>query len=327
MVAARAAQGIGAATLAPAALSLLTATFPTGKQRIRAFGVWSAMNAAGGAFGVLAGGLLTQYAGWRWVMFVSVPMAAVALALAWRGVPTDSTTARAGRPDVLGAVLATAGMTLLVFGVVRTDRYPWSSATTLLTLLIAVALLAAFIAVEQTTRREPLIRLGLFANRSVSGANAFNLLVGAAMASAFYFMSLYLQRVLGIGPAETGRDVPAVRARRGRRRRTRRQARLPASARTLLVGRRPADRRRIRLVRPDQPPMARYLTNILGPSIVASVGFGLCLGPVVSTATAGVDPRETGHWPQVCSTAPVSSAPRSDSPLSAPPLTIAAGNP
>ena len=93
-MAARAAQGVGAAALAPAALALLTATFPAGRARVRAFGVWSAMNAAGGALGVLIGGLLTQYAGWRWVMFVNVPMAAVALALAWRGVAAD----RARRP-------------------------------------------------------------------------------------------------------------------------------------------------------------------------------------------------------------------------------------
>src|SRR3954454_14290880 len=123
LVAARPVQGIGAAALAPAALALLTATFPAGRPRIRAFGVWSATNAAGGAFGVLIGGLLTQYAGWRWVMFVNVPMAAAALAMAWRGVGADPPPARRGRPDVLGAVLATAGMTLLVFGVVRTDRY------------------------------------------------------------------------------------------------------------------------------------------------------------------------------------------------------------
>ena len=108
LVAARAAQGIGAAALAPAALSLLTSTFPTGKARVRAFGIWSAMNAAGAALGVLIGGVLTQYASWRWVMFVNVPMAAVALTLAWRSVAADPAAARRGRPDVLGAVLATA---------------------------------------------------------------------------------------------------------------------------------------------------------------------------------------------------------------------------
>src|SRR5581483_1263460 len=134
LVAARAAQGVGAAALAPAALALLTATFPSGRARVRAFGVWSAMNAAGGAFGVLLGGLLTQYASWRWVMFVNVPMAAVALVLAGRGVAADRAVAGGGRPDLLGGVLATGGVSLLVFGVVRTDQYSWGAPVTLTTL-------------------------------------------------------------------------------------------------------------------------------------------------------------------------------------------------
>jgi ATP-binding cassette subfamily B protein len=293
LVAARAAQGIGAAALAPAALALLTATFPTGRARVRAFGVWSAMNAAGGALGVLLGGLLVEYAGWRWVMFVSVPMAAGALALAWRGVAAGPPPMRGGRPDVLGAVLATAGMTLLVFGLVRTDQYGWASPTTVATLAVAAALLAAFIHVERTTAREPLIRLGLFANRAVAGANAYNLLLGAAMAAAFYFVSLYLQQVLGTGPALTGVEflpfalgvvagsVLAVKL--GYR----------FAPRTLLVTGgllTAAGFAWFGLISPD----GAFLTDVLGPSIVASVGFGLCLGPVVSTATAGVAPHETG---------------------------------
>ncbi|MDL4814949.1 MFS transporter [Actinomadura opuntiae] len=293
LVAARAAQGVGAAALAPAALALLTATFPAGRARVRAFGVWSAVNAAGGALGVLIGGLLTQYAGWRWVMFVNVPMAAGALALAWRGVAADPPRARGGRPDVLGAVLATAGMSLLVFGVVRTDRYAWTSPVTLGTLAAAAVLLAAFVLVERTTTREPLLRLGLFANRSVTGANAYNLLVGAAMASSFYFMSLYLQRVLGNGPALTGvQFVPfalgvvvgsVLAIRLGYR----------LSPRTLLVTGAlvtAAGFALFGLIRPD----GSYAVDVLGPSIVASIGFGLCLGPVVSIATAGVAARETG---------------------------------
>src|SRR4051794_32088407 len=204
LVAARAVQGIGAAALAPAALALLTATFPAGRPRIRAFGVWSAVNAAGGAFGVLIGGVLTEYAGWRWVMFVNVPMAAGALTLAWRAVAADPPAARRGRADVLGAILATAGIALLVFGVVRTDQYAWPSPVTLTTLAAAGVVLAAFVHVERTTARDPLIRLGLLARRSVAGANAYNLLLGAAMASAFYFVSLYLQQALGTGPALTG---------------------------------------------------------------------------------------------------------------------------
>jgi EmrB/QacA subfamily drug resistance transporter len=292
LVAARATQGIGAAMLAPAALALLTATFPSGRERVRAFGVWSAMNAAGGALGVVIGGLLTEYAGWRWVMFVNVPMAAVALALSWR-VAADDPPRRAGRPDVLGAVLATAGMSLLVFGIVRTDRYSWTSPVTLMTLSVAAVLLAAFVLVERTTTRDPLIRLGLLANRSVAGANAFNLLVGAALASAFYFVSLYLQRVLGHGPARTGVEfLPfALGVIAGSVLAVKLGYRL--ASRTLLISGAlltAAGFAWFGLADAD----GGFLTDVLGPSIVASTGFGLCLAHVVSTATAGVASHETG---------------------------------
>ncbi|CAL9334084.1 Multidrug resistance protein Stp [Streptomyces sp. enrichment culture] len=293
LVAARAAQGIGAAALAPAALALLTAAFPTGRARVRAFGVWSATNAAGGAFGVLTGGLLTEYADWRWVMFVNVPMAAGALILAWRGVADGPPAARDGRPDVLGAVLVTAGMTLLVFGVVRTDRHAWTSPVTLTTLTAAAALLAAFLHVERSTSRDPLIRLGLLTGRSIAGANACNLLIGAAMASAFYFVSLRLQNVLGAGPALTGAmflpfaltvvvgSVLAVRL--GHR----------LAPRTLLTAGALLTATGLAwfgLADPD----GTFVTDVLGPSLVTGTGFGLCLAPVVSTATAGVAPHETG---------------------------------
>ncbi|MGW1677350.1 MFS transporter [Saccharopolyspora sp. NPDC002376] len=293
LIAARAVQGIGAAALAPAALALLASTFPSGKARVKAYGVWSATNAAGGAFGVLIGGVLTEFAGWQWVMFVSAPMAAIALALAWRGVATDPPAERRGRPDVLGAVLATAGMTLLVFGIVRTDQYAWTSPTTLTTLAIAVALLAAFIVIERTTARDPLIRLGLFTNRSVAGANAYNLIFGAAMATAFYFVSLYLQRILGSGPALAGVQFLPLAI-----------GVVIGSAVAIKLGYRVAPRTLMiigglvtatgfawfGLISAD----GSFLVDVLGASIVTSVGFGLCLGPVVSTATVGVAPHETG---------------------------------
>ncbi|MFI6403222.1 MFS transporter [Streptomyces sp. NPDC050548] len=293
LVAARAVQGVGAAALAPAALALLSRAFPSGKPRVKAFGVWSAMNAAGGALGVLIGGLLTQYAGWRWVMFVNVPMAAAALVLAWRGIAPDRPVARRGRPDVLGAVLATGGMTLLVFGIVRTDRFAWTSSVTLTTLAVAALLLAAFLYVEKTTTRDPLIRLGLFGNRSVAGANAYNLLLGAAMASSFYFVSLYLQDVLGHGPALTGvqflpfalgvvvGSVIAIKL----------GYRFPA--RDLLLGGgvlTGAGFAWFGMISAH----GSFAADVLGPSIVTSIGFGLCLAPVVSTATVGVAPHETG---------------------------------
>jgi EmrB/QacA subfamily drug resistance transporter len=293
LVAARALQGVGAAALAPAALALLTSAFPSGRARVKAFGVWSAMNAAGGAFGVLIGGVLTEYASWRWVMLVNVPMALCALVLAWQ-VPADGAAGgRRRRPDVLGGVLATAGMTLLVLGVVRTDHHPWTSATTVATLALAAALLVSFLYVEHTTTREPLVRLGLFAQGSVAGANSCNLLVGAAMASAFYFMSLYLQRVLDTGPAVAGLEflpfalgvvvgsVLAVKL--GYRFAPWRLLAAGGSLTAVGFG-------WLALISSD----GAFSNDVLGPSIVASIGFGLCLAPLVSTATAGVAPHETG---------------------------------
>ncbi|MFF5076575.1 MFS transporter [Actinoplanes sp. NPDC000266] len=284
LVAARFAQGIGAAALAPASLAMLTATFPTGRPRVRAFGVWAATNAAGGALGVLIGGVLTQWAGWRWVMFVSVPMALIALALTWRGVAPDRPVAPRGRPDVAGAVLATTGMTVLVYAIVR-QSWLWAAP--------ALLLLATFVLVERRTTRDPLIRLGLLANRSVAGANAYNLLVGAAMAAAFYFASLYLQGVLGIGPALTGvmflpfalgvvaGSVLAVRMG------YRFPPRVLLIAGALLTAAGFAWFSQI-------SPHGTFTTDILGPSLLASVGFGLCLAPIVSLATAGVAPHEAG---------------------------------
>lgn len=293
LVAARAAQGIGAAALAPAALALLTGTFPSGPERVKAFGVWSAVNAAGAAFGVLIGGLLTEYAGWEWVMFINVPMVVIALALTWRGIVADGPSGDRGRPDVLGALLATAGMSLLVFGVVRTDQYPWTSSTTLMTLAAAVVLLAAFLYVEKSTSRDPLIRLGLFTHRSVVGANLFILLLGGAMSSAFYFISLYLQGVLGSGPALSGvQFLPFA------------LGVVAGSVLAIKLGGRLAPRMVLAiggmltgigfawfsLFTAD----GSFVADVLGPSILASIGIGLCLGPIASLATGGVPAHEAG---------------------------------
>ncbi|TYC64541.1 MFS transporter, partial [Streptomyces sp. CB01881] len=198
-----------------------------------------------------------------------------------------------GRPDVLGAVLATGGVALLVFGVVRTDQHPWSSGVTLGTLAVAVLLLVGFVVVERTTSADPLVRLGLFANRSVAGANVYTLLLGGAMASAFYFVSLYLQRVLGSGPARTGvQFLPfalgvvvgsVVAVKLGLRFAPR--SLLVAGALVTAVGfwwfgMMSAD--------------GSFVVDVLGPSVVTSVGIGLCLAPAVSIATAGVAAHETG---------------------------------
>lgn len=292
LIAARAGQGLGAAAAAPAALAMLTTTFTEGPRRVRALGVWSAVNAAGGALGVLVGGVLTECAGWRWVMLINLPIVAAALALVPAGVPAGAGPARHEKLDVLGAVLATGGIGLLVFGVVRTGTLGWGSPATLATLAAAVVLLAAF-AVAESRTPAPLLRLDLLRNRWVAGANALVLLAAAGQFTAFYFVSLYMQQVLGMGAAATG------------------AAFLPFSA-GLVAGTAAATRitaartPRVSLV-PGAllaaaglawfafiSPRGGFLTDVLGPSLVTSIGTGLVLAPVAAAATTGVTPREAG---------------------------------
>ncbi|MBO2453735.1 MFS transporter [Actinomadura barringtoniae] len=292
LVTARAVQGAAAAAAAPAALAMLTTTFAEGPARVRALGIWGGVNAAGGALGVLAGGVLTEYANWRWVMLINIPIVLAALALAAVGVPAGGRDSRR-RPDVLGAVLATGGTGLLVLGVVRTDRYAWTSATTLGTLAAAFVLLAAFVLVEARFAKAPLVRLGLLRSRWVAGANAFVFLVAAGQFAAFYFVSLYMQQVLHMGAAETG------------------LAFLPFSfgviAGTIVATRLGATRSpRTSLIAGGalgaagmawfaaMSPTGGFLTDVLGPSILASLGIGLCLAPVAAAATTGVPPHEAG---------------------------------
>ncbi|MFF0219696.1 MFS transporter [Streptomyces vinaceus] len=292
LVTARAGQGLGAAAAAPAALAMLTATFPEGTRRVRALGVWSGVNAAGGALGVLAGGLLTEYAGWRWVMLINLPIVAGALALALAGVPAEARPARRESLDVLGAALATGGVGLLVLGVVRTDAYGWGSPATLAMLAAAATLLAAF-AFAESRSSAPLLRLGLLRNRLVAGANVLVFLAAAGQFAAFYFVSLYMQQVLGMGAAATGAAflpfsagliagtlvATRITAARGPRASLVPGALLAAAGLTWFA-----------FISAD----GGFLTDVLGPSLMTSIGTGLVLAPVAAAATTGVAAREAG---------------------------------
>jgi EmrB/QacA subfamily drug resistance transporter len=292
LIAARAGQGLGAAAATPATLAMLTTTFPEGPQRVRALGVWSGVNAAGGALGVLAGGLLTQYAGWRWVMLINLPIVAVALALVLAGVPAEERPARRERLDVLGAALATGGAGLLVLGVVRTDTQGWGSPATW-TMLIAAAMLLATFVVAESRAPAPLLRLGLLRSRWVAGANVLVFFSTAGQFAAFYFVSLYMQQVLGMSAAATG------------------AAFLPFSvslvAGTLVATRVTAARTPRASLVPGAllaaaglawfafiSPGGGFLTDVLGPCIITGIGVGLVIAPIVAAATTGVAPREAG---------------------------------
>lgn len=292
LIAARAGQGLGAAAATPAALAMLTTTFPEGPRRVRALGVWSGVNAAGGALGVLAGGLLTQYAGWRWVMLINLPIVAVTLALVGAGVPAEARPARSERLDVLGAVLGTGGVGLLVTGVVRTDAQGWDSPATWTTLVAATTLLAAFV-VTEFRAPAPLLRLGLLRNRWVAGANVLVFFSTAGQFAAFYFVSLYMQQVLGMSAAATGAAflpfsaslvAGTVVATRVTTARTPRASLMPGALLAAL------GLAWFTLISPD----GDFLTDVLGPCIITGIGVGLVIAPIVAAATTGVASHEVG---------------------------------
>ena len=203
LIAARAVQGLGAAILSPAALSIVTTTFPEGAERNKALGIWGAVAGGGGAAGVLAGGVLTDSLGWEWVFFVNVPIAFAAFALTPRWIDESRMEVAERRFDALGAVTVTAGLSLLVYAMVKATDVGWGATSTIVLLAIAVALLAAFVAVELRSAA-PLVPFRIFRSRSLSGANLSGLLIGASLFSMFFFVSLYMQQVLGYEPLKAG---------------------------------------------------------------------------------------------------------------------------
>jgi EmrB/QacA subfamily drug resistance transporter len=202
LIGARALQGLGAAIISPAALSIVMTTFDEGAERNKALGIWGAIGGGGAAVGVLAGGVLTKYLGWEWIFFVNVPVGAIALALTPRFV-RESRAARESSPDVLGAVAVTAGLALLVYAVSTAPTYHWGSARTLILLAASIAILAAFLLVEARTK-DPLMPFRIFRIHTVAGANLAALLLGAAMFANFFLLTLYVQDVLGWSALKTG---------------------------------------------------------------------------------------------------------------------------
>jgi EmrB/QacA subfamily drug resistance transporter len=202
LVASRAVQGLGAAIISPAALSIVTTTFEEGAERNKALGIWGAIGGSGAAVGVLAGGVLTKYLGWEWIFFVNVPVGAAAFALAPRFV-RESRADRDSSQDVAGALTVTAGLGLLVYAVSNAPAHGWSSGWTLSRLAAAVVLLAAFLVIEARAK-DPLMPFRIFRVSTVAGANAAGLLLGAVVFANFFILTLYVQNVLGWSALKTG---------------------------------------------------------------------------------------------------------------------------
>ncbi|MFI1201563.1 MFS transporter [Streptomyces sp. BHT-5-2] len=291
LIAARTIQGVGAAVLSPATLTILTTSFPSGPARTRAIATWTAVGAGGGAVGGLVGGVLTEYLSWRWVLLINVPVGALVLAGAALWL-TESRQGAARRLDVPGALLVTAGLGLVAYGIVQTETHGWGSASALLPLAAGLLVVAVFVAVEARAKA-PLMPLGLFRLRSVSSANAAMVLSGAAMFSMWYFLSLYVQNVLSYTPLQAGlsfiphslsivlgsKVAPLLMRRLG--------------AKVLAVGGAVISLTGM-VWQSTMTVDGTYLGTILGPGVLMALGAGLTATPVAAIATSGADPAEQG---------------------------------
>jgi EmrB/QacA subfamily drug resistance transporter len=293
LIAARAVQGLGGAIIAPASLSILTTTFTEGPARNRAVGIWGAMGGAGGAAGVLLGGVLTSALSWRWILFINVPIAIVAAVLAQRMIAEGRDVRRTRNFDLLGALAATVGLSLLVLGIVRTDQTGWGSAATLALIGAGVVLLGAFVLIEGRFASHPLMPLRIYRSRALSAANVVVLLVGGATFGMWFFLSLYLQQVLGYSPIRAGLAflpmtlciiVGSTVASRIVQR---------VGTKPLLVTGMTAQMVGL-LLFAGVPVNGQYLNDILLASLLVAIGIGLSFVPATIAAVAGVAPAEAG---------------------------------
>ncbi|MER5962730.1 MFS transporter [Streptomyces sp. NPDC002057] len=290
LLAARALQGVGGAIASPTSLSLITTTFDEGPERNRAFGVFAGVSAGGGAIGLVAGGMLVQWLDWRWIFFVNVPIALVIAFLTPRHVKESAR--RPGHFDLTGALTSTLGMVALVYGFIRAAQEGWRDPYTIGSFVAAVVLLAVFILVERRSQ-QPITPLRMFADRNRSGTYAIMLCLAAAIFGMFFFLTLFVQQVLGFSPLATG------------------MAFLPVSA-IIGVG---AGLTSNLLPRYGPKPFmvtgsvlaaaglawltltdvnSTYLGSILGPILVFGLGMGFMFVSLTIMALSNVEQRDTG---------------------------------
>ena len=292
LIGCRALQGLGAAFISPAALSIISTTFEEGADRARALGVWAAIAIGGAAFGLVMGGVLTQLFSWPWIFFVNVPVGVVAFVLSLRLVP-ESRDEHAHRSfDVAGAVSVTGGLMSLVYAIVKAETAGWGSATTIGFFALSAVLLASFVVIELRSRA-PLVRLSIFRVRSLLTANVVMFLVASGMFAMFFFNTLYIQRVLGYGPLEAGLAV------------------LPFTAGVMVsaglasqfaprVGVRPVAALGMivsaigMLLLARLPVDGSYLVDVLPSLVITSLGMGAVFMPLTLIATTGLEDEDQG---------------------------------
>jgi EmrB/QacA subfamily drug resistance transporter len=290
LLAARALQGVGGAIAAPTALALITTNFAEGEERNRAFGVFGAVAVAGGAIGLLAGGMLTSWLSWRWVLFVNVPIGVLLASVA--PLYISESERQSGRFDLAGALTSTAGMAALVYGFIRAAQAGWSDTVTIASFVAAAVLLAVFLSIETRTR-QPITPLHMFRDRNRAGAYGIMLALAAAMFGMFFFLTLFVQGVLGYSPLRAGfaflpitaaivttsqfaaRSLPRLGPRR-----------LMTTGAVLAV---------VGLAWQTQVSVTSgYVDGILGPMVLFGLGMGLLFVPLTIVAVSGVAPHESG---------------------------------
>ena len=288
----RALQGLGAALIAPAALSIISTTFAEGAERAKALAVWAAIAIGGSAVGLILGGMLVEWFSWPWIFFVNVPVGIIAFALSFRLVPESRDEHAQHNYDVAGAITVTGGLMSLVYAIVKAETDGWTSSTTLGFFVLSAVLLASFVLIEARSKA-PLVRLSIFKIRSLLTANIVMFLAMSAMFAMFFFNTLYIQRVLGYSPLEAG------------------FAFLPFTAGIMVsaglaskfaprVGVRPVAAIGMLLTAgglvllTQLPVNGTYLADVLPAMILTSLGMGAVFMPLTLIATTGLDNDDQG---------------------------------
>jgi EmrB/QacA subfamily drug resistance transporter len=291
LVAARTVQGLGAAIISPATLSIITTTFEEGAERNKALGIWGAMGGSGAAAGVLFGGILTKYAGWEWIFFVNVPVGALVLALT-RPIVRESRVTGLRGFDAGGAATVTGGLALLVYAISKAPDVGWSSGRTIGLLLGAAVLLAAFLAIE-ARHSSPMLPFSIFRTKTLAGANLAGFLLGAVIYANFFVLTLYVQQVLGYSALKTGLTflatagtvIPVAGA---------------SQALVTRIGVRPVMTVGLALITAAMvwyaqvPVHGRFVGDLLPGYLLMGIGMAFAFIPVSIAALAGVESHEAG---------------------------------
>jgi EmrB/QacA subfamily drug resistance transporter len=290
LLAARAVQGAGGALAAPAVLALIVSGFPEGRERTRALGIYMGVITGGSSLGLVLGGVITEWLSWRWVLFINVPIGIAVVIIAPLFVA--ETPRQAGRFDLAGAVTSTAGVALLVYAFVRAAASGWGDHLALGAFGAAAVLLAAFLATE-TRARQPITPLRLFADVSRSGSFVARLLLIAGMFGVFYFLTQFLQQVMGFSPLRAGvAFLPLTATLFGLSRTAPRLMPRLGAKPLMIIGMVPAIVSLAWLSRVS--PATGYWSGVFGPMVLLGIGMGLVFVPLTTTSLAGVAPADSG---------------------------------